>query len=752
MAPRYVQTVDSSPPLCDAVLETSAAGENSSTYEKSRKRTLLEDLSGGELEFPYARYRECLEWPPSRQSLEEQRQMQSECRGRRESASDSSGRGEKPNRSAIMKTPTQFVGGICGLMNLGNTCFLNAVLQCLSNIPPLRYFFLVTSQIYLLALETNPSLSSSKGEERSIDSSILIPLAKHYTELMRAMWENGSRVASPEDILADICKINPMFQGHNQHESQELMYYLLKALHDPLKIPYCARVTTTNNGDSDNNKSRQEKKNDFSALDSDQSPSRDQAARSGPKSEATERHSIRKLLFAQDEEYHRHQSYKSQRTIPLVDDSIKFDSPISSLFEGVLLSQVKCSRCQHIFEKFDPFYDLGISIVTKENGSGAVQKKTDFSKLNFSKHSQTSRCKLESSVCAAGVDCYSQDVHHAPLNRKIVSKILGVPLTIIKHCASVILSFVGFDHHSQTVSLEDCMHEFCISENLTGEEKYQCERCDGLYDAQKALSIYIPPPVLCLHLKRFCYNSCVGLKMNDYVPFPLKNFDITPFCTSSMKGGCQSPRSGPLPIPKYDLVGVICHEGTLSSGHYIAYAYNSEAEKWFQFDDDLVQPVSVQKVSSVDAYILFYQQQSGPKHFSFKKAIIEAMKHHINQLALFSQEKYPQAMQGSLRDDFCRIKSSLLEQTTFLPLIWLEKWKYMAHPGPIQNLGITCPHGKLNCHLSSSMLLQLTIPIPKSLYRILQQVYDGEPAIVSIQDSPSRLECCRKCCRDHHKQ
>ncbi len=43
------------------------------------------------------------------------------------------------------------------------------------------------------------------------------------------------------------------------------------------------------------------------------------------------------------------------------------------------------------------------------------------------------------------------------------------------------------------------------TEALDGDDKFFCDACKGLQDAQKRMKIKALPHVLCLHLKRFKY-------------------------------------------------------------------------------------------------------------------------------------------------------------------------------------------------------------------------------------------------------
>ncbi|KAF1774409.1 Ubiquitin specific protease domain [Phytophthora cactorum] len=57
---------------------------------------------------------------------------------------------------------------------------------------------------------------------------------------------------------------------------------------------------------------------------------------------------------------------------------------------------------------------------------------------------------------------------------------------------------------------------------------------------------------------------------------------------------------------KYNLYGVVNHQGALGGGHYTAYAKNFVDDQWYYYDDERVRVVEDQQVVSPSAYLLFY--------------------------------------------------------------------------------------------------------------------------------------------------
>ena len=76
----------------------------------------------------------------------------------------------------------------------------------------------------------------------------------------------------------------------------------------------------------------------------------------------------------------------------------------------------------------------------------------------------------------------------------------------------------------QHASLSTCLRNFSKSETLTSKEKFFCDKCCSLQEAEKRMKIKKLPNILAIHLKRFKYQEKLQRmgKLSYRVVFPLE--------------------------------------------------------------------------------------------------------------------------------------------------------------------------------------------------------------------------------------
>ncbi|KAL6549259.1 ubiquitin-specific protease [Orobanche hederae] len=109
--------------------------------------------------------------------------------------------------------------GLTGLLNLGNTCFMNSAIQCLVHTPEFARYF---REDYHQEINRQNPLGMV-GE-----------LALAFGDLLRKLWAPGRAPVAPRPFKNKLARFAPQFSGCSQHDSQELLAFLLDGLHEDL--------------------------------------------------------------------------------------------------------------------------------------------------------------------------------------------------------------------------------------------------------------------------------------------------------------------------------------------------------------------------------------------------------------------------------------------------------------------------------------------------------------------------------------
>ena len=105
-----------------------------------------------------------------------------------------------------------------GLDNIGATCYMNATLQCLFNIPELQKYFLYDNNLY--------------QNENAI-------LSKAFGDVLKNLYDRKKNKTSyaPKFFKDIIGELNPLFKGVAANDSKDLILFLLEKMNDELTVP-----------------------------------------------------------------------------------------------------------------------------------------------------------------------------------------------------------------------------------------------------------------------------------------------------------------------------------------------------------------------------------------------------------------------------------------------------------------------------------------------------------------------------------
>ncbi|NXL06252.1 UBP38 hydrolase, partial [Mesembrinibis cayennensis] len=514
--------------------------------------------------------------------------------------------------------------GKTGLINLGNTCYMNSVIQAL--------FMATDFRRHVLSLNLNGCNS-------------LMRKLQH----LFAFLAHTQREAYAPRIFFEASR-PPWFTPRSQQDCSEYLRFLLDRLHEEertLKALSSAKISES--------------------IMNEESQTQEPVHKAQVFAEAPCRGS-------------------EERTL------------IEKMFGGKLKTTICCLNCKSMSQKEEAFTDLSLAFCPPTSLENIGPKSMERSEMkddyvvqtNTLAASPAGETPLNNLEVNGGCDTMSEGTIKDFSTEPNSENTTNSELNKVQDNRDVSQRLVG----KNTLSVTDLLNYFLAPEILSGDNKYYCEKCASLQNAEKTMQIVEEPEYLILTLLRFSYDpKChIRRKILDNVSLPLvlelpvkratsplavvsggwsvgvEISDIGENLAKKLKPSGADEVTCPQLVP-YVLSSVVVHSGVSSeSGHYYSYARNVTGSgpsglchqstalplvfpqdkllteespcavveneldtemprEWFLFNDSRVTFTSFQSVQKITsrfpkdtAYVLFYKKQNSTCGFNNNSA------------------------------------------------------------------------------------------------------------------------------------
>ncbi|XP_004841597.1 ubiquitin carboxyl-terminal hydrolase 1 [Heterocephalus glaber] len=514
-----------------------------------------------------------------------------------------------------------------GLNNLGNTCYLNSILQVLYFCPGFKsgvkhLFNIISKKKEALKDEANQKDKGNCKEDSlasyelicSLQSLIISVEQLQASFLLNPEKYTDELATQPRRLLNTLRELNPMYEGYLQHDAQEVLQCILGNIQETcqlLKKEQVENVTefSTKVGEKPHQKEEvsginsREMDNMRNSEDYKEKPPKGNGKR---KSDTEFGNMKKKVRVAKDHQSLDENQRQTRSKRKATGDTLetppkvipKFVSESESIGPSQKKSRVKinwlksATKQPSILSKFCSLGKLTASQVSK----GQCKESESDLEENFGKYESdntTHGCGLESPE-----DIKPIDVNEVkPINRgaeqigfELVEKLFQGQLVLRTRCLeceslterredfqdiSVPVqedelskaeesSEISPEPKTEMKTLRWAISQFASVERIVGEDKYFCENCHHYTEAERSLLFDKMPEVITIHLKCFAAS---GLEFDCYGGGLSKiNTPLLTPLKLSLEEWSTRPTND-----SYGLFAVVMHSGiTISSGHYTA--------------------------------------------------------------------------------------------------------------------------------------------------------------------------------------
>ncbi|XP_074264286.1 ubiquitin carboxyl-terminal hydrolase 27-like isoform X1 [Silene latifolia] len=475
-----------------------------------------------------------------------------------------------------------------GLRNLGNNCFLNAVLQSLASCSSFRRFLDELKEFQLL---------SNEGQVE--DLPLMMSLATLVEEL--GALKDRSSSLNPKKVMSAMQDYIPQFQLANQQDSAEALLHLLSCLRDELSdslTPNCGSLADLDTPTSrifdietihNVNEIRRWREQYLGPFD-------------GVLSSFLTCHTCSSEILMDSGFFHTLPLSLMSNTKTSVLGKFKLEDSIKRFLSPELVENYSCSHCWHI---------AASKYLTSIEGK------------------QEEICKLRGCAAQEFCDCKNlPSLQSLPWSNRFSHTIKQLHIACFPQILCLHLQRTSLNLLGELVKIQGrisfplildlspfAKYEFDIHKRKVNETKIRGEQ---LFPS----STYNP------RIFDICLNPIATVKVKDEAP------QISPQECSLQNATCSNNISVPTATDKvfndtmpskaqlYRLVAAVEHFGKAGSGHYTVYrgvraqieeghvdgGINKLPMQWFHISDSNVHHASEEDVLGAEASLLFYER------------------------------------------------------------------------------------------------------------------------------------------------